>query len=171
MPARRCPHVPLWRRLVMLRHQLSTEPPHIVAALPATAEGRIERGHIEVEFEPHPRRVEQMRRFTRSQLRHCGHRDSDAIHMAGVVVSALVTNAIEHAESDTVTFMLACDESGAIRIEVDDHADGRPDIRPFDEDAEDGRGLMIVQALTGAWGRDGSCTWCTIPAAGDEGAR
>ncbi|WP_424644493.1 ATP-binding protein [Embleya sp. AB8] len=134
---------------------------------PVTAVARIERGYIEVEFEAHPQRVEQMRTLTSAQLHHCGHRNSDAIYLACVVVSELVTNAIKHAQATTVTFRLVCAESGEIRIEVDDHADGQPNVRPFDQDAEDGRGLMIVQALSDAWGRDGSCTWCTIPAAGD----
>jgi hypothetical protein len=127
-------------------------------------------GYIRVRFTPHPSRVEQMRKITCSQLRYCGHRDGDAVYMVGVVVSELVTNALRHSGSDTVTFSLSCDESGGVRVEVDDHSCGRPEVRELDEDAEDGRGLVIVEALTDAWGREGSCTWCTFPAAGGVAA-
>jgi anti-sigma regulatory factor (Ser/Thr protein kinase) len=132
----------------------------------------MERGRVQVEFVPHPKRVSHMRSLTCTQLRFCGNRDDNAVQEVGLVVSELVTNAIRHGKADTVTFVLVCEESGEIRIEVDDHSSSetQPSIRPFDAYAEDGRGLVIVEALTGAWGREGSCTWCTFPAAGGVAA-
>jgi hypothetical protein len=40
---------------------------------------------------------------------------------------------------------------------------GRPD-----QEAERGRGLVLVEALTDAWGRDGTCIWCTFAPATEE---
>lgn len=132
----------------------------------------MERGRVQVEFVPYPKRASQMRSLACTQLRFCGNQDSSVVHEVGVVVSELVTNAIRHGKAGTVTFLLVCEESGEIRIEVDDHSPSTtlPSAQPFDADAEDGRGLVIVEALTSAWGREGSCTWCTFPAAGGAAA-
>ncbi|MET7298179.1 ATP-binding protein [Embleya sp. NPDC005575] len=155
----------------MLQHTLAKER-RADFDCPAEFKTPLTSGYIRVCFTPHPRRVEQMRRITRTQLRYCGPRDVEAVHTVGLVVSELVTNAIRHGKAAMVTFSLACDASGAIRIEVDDHtlSETRPSVQPFDADAEDGRGLAIVEALTHAWGREGSCTWCTFPAEGGAAA-
>ncbi|MFI1583004.1 ATP-binding protein [Embleya sp. NPDC020630] len=154
----------------MLQQQLPAEESVSPVPSPAPTVRRIEPGDVKVRFKAHPRRVEQMRKIACSQLRYCGHRDGEAVYMVGVVVSELVTNAVRHGAGDTVTFALRCDESGAIRIEVDDHSSGRPEIREPDNESEEGRGLVIVEALASAWGREGSCTWCTFPAEGGVAA-
>jgi hypothetical protein len=58
--------------------------------------------------------------------------------------------------------------SGAVRIEAWDTAPGSPVLREPDWDAENGRGLFIVDSITdGNWGwdpyRDGSkCVWAVL---------
>lgn len=126
-----------------------------------------------MEFVPHARRVQQIRRLACAQLRYCGYPDGDgdAIYTVGLVVSELVSNAIEHGRGDKVRFALTCRETGALRVEVDDYAPGVPRMRTPCRDAERGRGLVLVEALTEAWGRDGTCTWCTfapVPRGSDE---
>jgi two-component sensor histidine kinase len=111
-----------------------------------------------------------MRRIARTQLRYCGYADGDddVIYMVGLVVTELVTNAVEHGKGDKVRFALTCCESGALRVEVDDYSAGAPQVGRPDQDAERGRGLVLVEALTDAWGRDGTCTWCTFAPAPEE---
>jgi CheY-like chemotaxis protein len=73
---------------------------------------------------------------------------------AELIVSELVSNAVTHAAS-------ACDlrltRTGAgLRIEIEDSGSGSPNVvAPVDDD-EHGRGLLIVSALSTAWGVEAS---------------
>ena len=80
---------------------------------------------------------------------------------AVLVVSELVTNAVVHAQSPYETLIatrlerLEC----GVRIEVHDRSGSKPERRDASADDESGRGLALVDALTGGhWGvsdRDG----------------
>lgn len=86
---------------------------------------------------------------------------------AALLVTELVTNAIVHASADCV--VLAEERDDELHVEVIDGdpnlADVRPDIDPLT--AENGRGLLIVAGLAGAWGvqerPDGKAVWFTLP--------
>jgi anti-sigma regulatory factor (Ser/Thr protein kinase) len=106
-----------------------------------------------------------------------------------VVASELFTNAVRHSRSGcpasdaredgaglvTVTFLTG---GGLLRLEVADQGGtGAPRLRTPGDDAESGRGLHVVDALTLDWGagRRGSrtvvwaefaCPGCTVPHAG-----
>jgi DNA-binding response OmpR family regulator len=69
---------------------------------------------------------------------------------ATLVVTELVANAIEHAHTDCQLGVART--SNGIRLEVRDAGSGTPEPRPPNADAEDGRGLLIIAALSTAWG-------------------
>jgi anti-sigma regulatory factor (Ser/Thr protein kinase) len=92
---------------------------------------------------------------------------------ATLIVSELVTNAIQHSGSAQVTFTLAARE-GFLRLAVHDGMPNRPVVREAEDDAERGRGLFLVAHLTaangGTWGtsEDGATTWCDLTLPGDR---
>lgn len=75
---------------------------------------------------------------------------------AELVVSELVTNAVNHARSPRghlIGTRFERLENGGVRIEVHDACEGKPERREASADAEFGRGLALVDALTGGrWG-------------------
>jgi anti-sigma regulatory factor (Ser/Thr protein kinase) len=83
-----------------------------------------------------------------------------------LLVSELVTNAVVHAGSEVqVAVRLLPD---AVRIEVVDSAPVA-DLQPSAprEDAESGRGLLLVESMTSAWGVEpmdgGKAVWFEVP--------
>ena len=72
-----------------------------------------------------------------------------------MIVSELVTNAITHAHppyGNLISTRFERLESG-VRIEVHDSSDSKPERREASAEAESGRGLGLVDALTGGhWG-------------------
>jgi anti-sigma regulatory factor (Ser/Thr protein kinase) len=109
--------------------------------------------------------VGTLRRDSRSALDRWGLPDGVCDDVV-LVVSELVTNAIVHAVSDVVVCRLLGGGS-EVRVEVgsEGHSAPRTDLRP---PGEGGRGLVVVEALSTAWGADvptpgGSWTaWATI---------
>lgn len=78
------------------------------------------------------------------------------VDQAQLVVSELVTNALEHAQSPCEVTVLR--SSHGVRIEVRDEGPGAPDPQPPSDDRERGRGLRIIAALSSAWGIDSDPT-------------
>jgi len=73
---------------------------------------------------------------------------------AGVAVlltSELVTNAVAHETSKTVTLAITC-SCGQLRVEVHDTSSSWPVLADAPADAEAGRGLMLVATLSAEWG-------------------
>ncbi|MFI8306993.1 ATP-binding protein [Streptomyces sp. NPDC085927] len=110
--------------------------------------------------------VAEMRRLTRTHLVEEGL--SCYADDAVLVVSELVTNAVQHSHGREVTLTLTL-HNGYLRINVHDGVPSRwptPE-NPCDED-EHGRGLLLVQTVAddrrGAWGisNDGASTWCEL---------
>jgi CheY-like chemotaxis protein len=83
---------------------------------------------------------------------------------AVLVVTELVTNAITHGGS-ALRLQLSR-TSGAFRIEVVDEGDGTPEPQPHDTEAEGGRGIMLVDAMSTSWGVEnvpsGKLVWAEI---------
>ena len=83
---------------------------------------------------------------------------------AALIVTELVTNAITHGGS---AFRLQLSRtSGALRIEVVDDGEGTPEPQPQDPEAEGGRGIMLVDAMSTSWGVEnvprGKLVWAEI---------
>ncbi|MEU3410261.1 ATP-binding protein [Streptomyces sp. NPDC006658] len=91
--------------------------------------------------------------FVDDRLRTCGLSDlSDSLQL---IASEVVTNALIHAGSDVDVRLRAFDDH--VRLEVRDSRSNPPVPSPLalseedNADAEHGRGLLIVDALGGAW--------------------
>lgn len=120
--------------------------------------------HAAVSFDADPRHVRTARRVVVDALGEAGVRDRDTVGIVQLLVSEIVTNAIVHGSADSVSLRLSCDERGEVRIEVDDHSSGSPEVRDAGPEDEGGRGMRLVAHLARDWGRTGTCTWCTVPA-------
>ncbi|MFF4701129.1 ATP-binding protein [Streptomyces chattanoogensis] len=122
---------------------------------------KIER--MAVSFPPDERRVEHMRRLAAAHLNRFGRIDPEVVHAVQLLVSEIVTNAIQHGKGADVDFYLTCDPSSEVRIEVDDHSPGAAEVQTPGPNDETGRGLLLVAAFASDWGRTGTRTWCTVP--------
>ncbi len=104
------------------------------------------------ELSAHPGSVAQARRLTRSRLARWAVCE-DTCDTAALVVSELVTNAIVHAAGERVVCELH-DGDDLVRIAVLDEgcAPGEPHPSPQRPEEEHGRGLLLVAAVSRAWG-------------------
>jgi anti-sigma regulatory factor (Ser/Thr protein kinase) len=70
---------------------------------------------------------------------------------AALLTSELVANAIMHEAGRTITLAISCSR-GQLRVEVHDTSSSVPVQEDAPTDAETGRGLMLVAALSSQWG-------------------
>ncbi|MDF6017612.1 ATP-binding protein [Streptomyces sp. JH34] len=116
----------------------------------------------------HPESVAGARRLTRARLAEWGPA-GDADDAAVLIVSELVTNAVVHTASTKVVCELRCD-AGRLRVSVQDqgHQPGGPRLS-LTADGEHGRGLLLVDSLSTAWGshdagnHSGRIVWAELP--------
>jgi anti-sigma regulatory factor (Ser/Thr protein kinase) len=71
--------------------------------------------------------------------------------VAVLLVSELVTNAIGHEAGETIVLAITC-SFGQLRVDVHDTSRALPMLVDASADAEAGRGLMLVAALSATWG-------------------
>jgi signal transduction histidine kinase len=93
------------------------------------------------------------RRFTRDSLHEvlgAGSAVKDIVEDTGLIVSELVTNAV-NAGATTVAVRLGIHHDH-LRIDVDDDALGLPTLRTPSPRATGGRGLRIIEQLVRGWG-------------------
>ncbi|MFI0236802.1 ATP-binding protein [Streptomyces sp. NPDC016845] len=124
------------------------------------------------ELAPHPGSAAQARRMTRAHLTGWGACE-DTCDAAALVVSELVTNAIVHTASRRIhceLHELRDDAGERVRIAVRDEGcipdDPRTGGRIAPEE-EHGRGLLLVAAVSTAWGAQetgpGLLVWAELP--------
>ncbi|WP_344015003.1 ATP-binding protein [Streptomyces thermospinosisporus] len=124
------------------------------------------------ELAAHPGSPAQARRLTRARLSGWSVCE-DTCDTAALVISELVTNAIVHTASSHIVCELH-DGDERVRIAVRDEgcAPGMPQANDHsDPDDENGRGLLLVDALCHAWGTHehgpGLLVWAELPRKGD----
>lgn len=87
------------------------------------------------------------------------------LNVAILLTSELVTNAIRFEAGDTVMLVITCSQ-GQLRVDVHDCADSLPVVVDAADDAEAGRGLMLVATLSDEWGfyrtHDGKVVYFTL---------
>lgn len=106
------------------------------------------------------------RHYAAEQLRDLAPEDLQVVLLA---VSELATNAVRHAGTG---FLLRLVPAGAdaLRIEVEDGGGGVPVAKMPPATALHGRGLLVVEALSSAWGVErveggvGKVVWAVVPA-------
>ncbi|WP_338675025.1 ATP-binding protein [Streptomyces sp. SCSIO 30461] len=90
-------------------------------------------------------------------------RDVDST--AELLVSELVTNAVRHTRGPLRLNLLVHD--GRLRCEVEDTSSVSPMCAPADDEAEGGRGMVILDVLADVWGScrtpTGKTTWFEVP--------
>jgi hypothetical protein len=93
---------------------------------------------------------------------------TEVLSPATLIASELVTNAVEHARSESTLELVR--RGSYLHIRVSDSSGGEPRLRPpatMPSDALRGRGLMFVDLYSSAWGwlptPMGKVVWATIP--------
>lgn len=83
----------------------------------------------------------------------CDSHTASVVEEAQLLVSELVTNAIRYGAPPVELQVRCCGDEG-LRVRVRDSDPGTPEPRNPGEEAEGGRGLMLVDFISDAWGHD-----------------
>lgn len=129
------------------------------------------RHSAKLELGPAVADVRLARQFLVSHCRRWGC--EDLVEDAQLVVSELVTNAVVHAGRRCELGIAF--RSGSLRVEVSDEGAGGPEVQAASETSEHGRGLLLVSAMTDAWGVEprlagGKVVWAELRSASDPAA-
>ncbi|MFJ8436334.1 SpoIIE family protein phosphatase [Kitasatospora sp. NPDC094019] len=132
--------------IAMIMARVLPLPADRVATLPLTGGGRL---------------PGKARRFTRATLADWGL--SALSDYAELLVSELVTNALLHADAPR---RLRLFRDRVLTVEVADTGGQTPQLRPFAEQDEGGRGMFLVSELAQRWGtrltKDGKVVWAEL---------
>lgn len=133
----------------------------IVAAIREVVKPRWPRARISLTADP--RSPARARAFVRST---CREWECESVtDTASLVVSELVTNALLHAGTGSELRLTRV--GGSLLIGVIDAGGGSPDVFDAQTEDEHGRGLVLISALSTAWGVDGDderkTIWAQVP--------
>lgn len=125
--------------------------------------GRQGRQAASVDLGPNVSDVGLARRFLVTHCERWGC--EDVLEDAQLVVSELVTNALLHAGSRCELGIAF--RNGWLRVEIRDRQSGGPEVQAADSENEHGRGLVLVSAMTNAWGMEplepvGKVVWAEL---------
>ena len=109
-----------------------------------------------------PAAVGEARRFVSACCREWGVDDPEEV--APLVVSELVTNALQHGEGPWELFVGR--RLDRVVVSVTDGSQDAVDVEHPQDLAEHGRGLLLVESLTTAWGQEsrpeGKRVWAEV---------
>ncbi len=95
----------------------------------------------------------------------CWDCDADRLDDAALVLSELVGNAVRHAQGDSIQVRLHRDRD-VLHIAVQDGSTEMPAPREASFKDENGRGMLIIEALSHRWGCDpvasGKVVWADV---------
>ena len=113
------------------------------------------------ELAARPESAGDARRFVASLLEEWLE---DLRDTALLLTSEVVTNAVIHARTN-LDLIVVVDQT-SVRVEVCDAEDRHPEVRQAGGDDMSGRGVMLVEMLSAAWGvrarEDGKCVWFEV---------
>ncbi|MFG2358594.1 ATP-binding protein [Streptomyces sp. NPDC048521] len=93
-------------------------------------------------------------------------KDQDAVETSTLLISEIVTNAVRHGHSHSVRVIAERPCPDRLRVAVVDKSRRMPELHIAGQDAIGGRGLLLVDALSGRWGTDllpwGKRVWAEI---------
>ncbi|MFC8789870.1 ATP-binding protein [Streptomyces cinereoruber] len=117
-----------------------------------------------------PRSAAVARRLVRTALTVWGL--EPLIEDATLVITELVSNAVDHGRLPSIRVIVSRPSANAIRLGVVDRSKTVPTLRTVaDEDQTRGRGLLLIDALTERWGTElyrwGKQVWAEL---GEEAA-
>ncbi|MGZ4590092.1 MAG: ATP-binding protein [Actinomycetes bacterium] len=116
-------------------------------------------------LDPVPASVGQARRFVQE---HLGDLSDDALDIAVLLTSELVTNAILHARTPVQLGLVRDDDT--VMVAVGDRAPAEMSLEPrsWSKDRPGGRGLALVAEMSDSWGTSthtgGKTVWFVLPA-------
>jgi CheY-like chemotaxis protein len=103
----------------------------------------------------------QARRFARGVL---SDETEELVETVELLLTEMVTNAVVHAGSSTTVSVGLLEDH--VHVQVHDRVPAAVQARRPDEDAESGRGLLLVEALARSWGSapfaDGKIVWFDV---------
>ena len=117
---------------------------------------------VTVDLPPDPKSATRARTLTRDFLESSC--PPEAIEVAALLITELVTNAVLHARTPIVVVVES--SPGVVFLAVNDEAAGDPIARDYGVDAATGRGIKLVRELSSRWGVErldpGKRVWCEI---------
>jgi anti-sigma regulatory factor (Ser/Thr protein kinase) len=78
----------------------------------------------------------------------------DLAEDGAVIVSELVSNAVQHARRESIRITIERPEEGCVRVGVVDFSRVRPERKTSGPEDEGGRGLALVGELSADWGTE-----------------
>jgi anti-sigma regulatory factor (Ser/Thr protein kinase) len=126
---------------------------------------------VTLDLPPEPASATVARQVTRRQLGVAC--PSEAVEVAALLVTELVSNAVLHART-AIVLAIEC-TPGRVFIRVADKSAALPRHRSYGSTASTGRGIALVDELATAWGVErsphGKEVWCEIEFPATEASR